>query len=295
MRNLLLIFSIFMFGSFAWAQEFAATVTVDAEQTGQQNNQVFRTLGQQLTEFINNQSWTDDTYLNQERINANFTLIITSYDGTSFNGSLQVQASRPVFNSTYTSPIYNYNDRQVAFNYKEFEPLVFNVNQYDSNLVFLIAYHVYTILGLDASTFELNSGDKYFEIAKQITNTASSGTFQGWKATDGTQSRYRYNDALVSQVYSEFHTAMYQYHREGLDVMAADQAAAKDAVIASLLTLKSINDRRPNSYILRTFFDAKVDEIKNIFSGGPPVDLAELKENLNRMAPTRRNTWSEIK
>lgn len=295
MRNLLLILTLLIVGSTSWAQELNASVTVDAEQTGQQNNQVFRTLAQQITEFVNNRSWTNDTYLNQERINANFTLIITSYEGTSFSGSLQVQASRPVFNSTYTSPLYNYNDRQVAFDYKEFEPLVFNVNQYDSNLVFLIAYHVYTILGLDASTFELNGGDKYFEIAKQITNTASSGTYAGWKATDGTQSRYRFNDALVSQVYSEFHTAMYQYHREGLDIMAEDQKGAKDAIITSLKTLKSINDRRPNSYILRTFFDAKVDEIKNIFSGGPAVDLAELKENLNRMAPTRRSTWSEIR
>ncbi|GER60860.1 DUF4835 family protein [Patiriisocius marinus] len=295
MRNLLLIITIFICGSVSWAQELNATVTVDAEQTGQQNNQVFRTLGQQLTEFINNKSWTNDKFLNQERINANFTLIITSYEGTSFSGSLQVQASRPVFNSTYTSPLYNYNDRQVAFDYKEFEPLVFNVNAYDSNLVFLIAYHVYTILGLDASTFELNGGDKYFEIAKQITNTASSGSFTGWKATDGTQSRYRFNDALVSQVYSEFHKAMYQYHREGLDIMADDQKGAKDAIIASLNTLRSINDRRPNSYILRTFFDAKVDEIKNIFSGGPAIDLADLKENLNRMAPTRRSTWSEIR
>ena len=145
MRNLLLIITIFICGSVSWAQEFNATVTVDAEQTGQQNNQVFRTLGQQLTEFINNKSWTNDKFLNQERINANFTLIITSYEGTSFSGSLQVQASRPVFNSTYTSPLYNYNDRQVAFDYKEFEPLVFNVNSYDSNLVFLIAYHVYTV------------------------------------------------------------------------------------------------------------------------------------------------------
>jgi hypothetical protein len=295
MRNLLLIFTIFVCGSICCAQELNASVTVDAEQTGQQNNQVFRTLGQQITEFINNTSWTNDKFLNQERINANFTLIISTYDGTSFSGSLQVQASRPVFNSTYTSPLYNYNDRQVAFSYKEFEPLVFNVNQYDSNLVFLIAYHVYTILGLDASTFEQNGGDEYFEIAKQITNTASTGSFAGWKATDGTQSRYRFNDALVSQVYSEFHTAMYQYHREGLDIMSEDQKGAKDAIIASLKTLKSINDRRPNSYILRTFFDAKVDEIKSVFSGGPSVDLAELKENLNRMAPTRRSTWSEIR
>lgn len=294
MRNFLLFIGLLVCTTISVGQELNANVYVDAEQTGQQNNQIFRTLAQQLTEFLNNRVWTDDEYLNQERIDCNFTLIISSFDGTSFGGSLQIQSSRPVYNSTYNAPIYNYNDRQVAFEYKEFEPLVFNINQIESNLVAIMAYHAYTIIGLDAASFELNGGDQHFEIAKQIVSTASSSTYAGWKSTDGTQSRYRYNDAMVSNVYREFQTAMYDYHRGALDMMEKDQKEAKVKIIDAIKVLKSINDRRPNSYVLRTFFDAKVDEIKAIFSGGPQINTSELKESLNRMAPTRRNAWAEI-
>lgn len=295
MRKLLLLFSLIFAVCVAQAQELNATVTIDAEQTGQPNQQVFRTLQQQLTEFITNTKWTKQTFKNQERIDCNFTLILTEYNGDSFLGSLQVQASRPVFNSTYDTPIYNYNDKQLGFTYKEFQPLNFNINTFDSNLISAIAYHVYTILGLDADTFELNGGSEYFETVKQIVNTAAGSNFVGWKASDGTQSRYRFNDALISNVYSEFHDAMYQYHLQGLDLMAADQKQAKENMIAAIGKLKNINDRRPNSYLVRTFFDAKSDEIQAVFSGGPSVNITTLLENLTRMAPTKRETWSNIK
>lgn len=278
-----------------YAQELNASITIDAEQTGQPNQQVFRTLQSQLTDFINNTQWTNREFLNQERIDCNFTLILNSYDGDSFGGTLQVQASRPVYGSTYDSPIYNYNDKQFSFDYVEFQPLVFNINNFDSNLISILAFHIYTVIGLDADTFEQDAGIPYFETAKQIVNTAAAGNFQGWKATDGTQSRFRYNDALLSNVYKEFHDAMYTYHREGLDVMATDPKLAKTKVIEAVNSLKSINDRRPNSYIIRTFFDAKSDEIAAIFSGGPKVDIVTLVEHLNRMAPTRRSIWADIK
>jgi len=295
MRNIIILFICFVIVTSANAQEINASVTIDAEQTSQPNQQVFKTLQRQLTEFINNTKWTNKEFKNQERIDCNFTLVITNYDGTSFSGTLQVQASRPVYGSTYNSPVYNYNDKDVAFNYKEFEPLNFNINRFESNLVSIITYHVFTIIGLDADTFAENSGSQYFEVGKQIINTAASGNFAGWKVTDGTQSRYRYNDALVSNVYQEFHTAMYKYHRLGLDLMYTDQAKAKNQVIEAIAELKSINDRRPNSFLLRTFFDAKSDEIQAIYSGGPSVDITVLLENLSRLAPTKGSYWSEIK
>lgn len=277
------------------SQELNSTVTVDAAQTGEPNTQVFKTMEKQILEFVNNTNWTDKVYKNQERIDCNFTLIISDFDTDSFSGTLQIQASRPTFNSTYDSPIYNYNDKQVNFNYKEFEPLNFNINVAGSNLVALLAYHVYTVIGLDADTYEPNGGSEYFEIAKQIANTAASGNFAGWKATDGNQSRYQYNDAMLSPVYKEFHDVMYQYHREGLDYMSSNPKDAKLAIADAIQKLKNINDRRPNSYLVRTFFDAKSDEIQKIFSGGPQVDIATLVENLNRVAPTKRANWTEIK
>ncbi len=277
------------------AQELNALVTIDAEQTGQPNLQVFRTLEQELTEFLNNTRWTEREYKVQERIDCNFTIIVQSFESTAFTASLQIQASRPVFGSLYDSPIYNYNDRQFSFDYNEFQPLVFNVNTFDSNLVSVLAYHVYTIIALDADTFEQNGGAEYFARAKQIVNTAASSNFAGWKATDGAQSRFRYNDAVLSNVYQEFHDAMYTYHRHGLDKMETNTREGKNNIIQAIARLKNINDRRPNSFLLRTFFDAKADELQSIFSGGPTVDINQLVDNLNRMAPTRRSNWSKIK
>lgn len=279
----------------AAAQELNCTVTIDAEQTGQPNLQVFRTLETQLREFVNNTKWTDREYKNQERIDCNMTLVINQYDGDTFAGTLQIQSSRPVYASTYDTPVYNYYDKQLSFTYKEFEPLNFNINSFGSNLVSVVAFHVYTIIGLDADTFERNGGTPYFEVAKQITNTAASSSYAGWKPTDGNQSRYRYNDALLSSVYKDFHDAMYQYHREGMDIMASDAKKAKEQIADAIGKLRNINDRRPNSFLVRTFFDAKSDEIQAIFSGGPQVDITKLLENLNRLAPTKRSNWAEIK
>jgi len=295
MRNIILVISIIFAVVSGNAQELNATVTIDAEQTGQPNLQVFRTLEQQLTELISTTKWTDKVYKNQERIDCNFTLIVSNFDSDSFNATLQVQASRPIYGSTYDSPIYNYNDRQFNFEYNEFQPLVFNINNFDSNLMSVIAFHVYTVIGLDAATFELNGGIEYFQIAKQIVNTAAASNYSGWRATDGSQSRFRYNDALISNVYKEFHDAMYHYHRSGMDRMSEAPKDAKQNIVIAIEKLKSINDRRPNSFLLRTFFDAKSDEIQSVFSGGPNVDITNLLNNLNRMAPTKRKNWSQIK
>lgn len=295
MRKFLLFIVVATAAFSVKAQELNCTVSIDAEQTGQPNLQIFKTLETQLREFVNNTKWTDREYKNQERIDCNMSLIISSYDGTTFTGTLQIQSSRPAFGSTYDSPVYNYFDRQLSFDYKEYEPLAFNLNSFGSNLVSVVAFHVYTIIGLDADTFELNGGIPYFEIAKQITNTAASGNYVGWRSTDGNQSRYRYNDALLSSVYKEFHDVMYQYHRKGIDIMESDQKAAKQQISDAINILKGINDRRPNSFLVRTFFDAKSDEIQAIFSGGPQVDITKLVENLNKMAPTKQSNWSEIK
>ena len=293
-KKIVLLF-IFITSQFINAQELNCTISINAEQTGQPNNQIFRTLETQLTEFINTTIWTDKNYNNQEKIDCNMSIIINSFDSNIFNATIQIQASRPIYQSTYSSPIYNYNDKQFNFSYVEFQPLVFNVNSFDSNLVSVIAFHVYTIIGLDSDTFEIDGGESYFSTAKQIVNTAATGSSKGWKSTDGKQSRYSFNDALLSQVYREFHTVMYNYHRLGMDKMHNSPKIAKTTISAAINTLKGINDRRPNSYLLRTFFDAKSDEIQNIFSDGPAINVTSLINNLNRIAPTKRSSWSKIR
>ena len=293
-KKIVLLF-ILITSQFINAQELNCTININAEQTGQPNNQIFRTLETQLTEFINTTIWTDKNYNNQEKIDCNMSIIINSFDSNIFNATIQIQASRPIYLSSYSSPIYNFNDKQFNFSYVEFQPLVFNINSFDSNLVSVIAFHVYTIIGLDSDTFEINGGESYFSIAKQIVNTAATGGYKGWKSTDGKQSRYSFNDALISQVYKEFHTAMYNYHRLGMDKMNNSPKFAKTTISAAINTLKGINDRRPNSFLLRTFFDAKSDELQRIFSDGPAINITTLINNLNRIAPTKRSSWSKIR
>lgn len=294
MRRFLLLL-ILIAGVQLQAQELNATVTIDAEQTGQPNLQVFRTLEGELTEFLNNTTWTNEEYKVQERIDCNFTLIIRDFESDAFTGTLQIQASRPIYGSLYDSPVYNYNDRQFTFEYSEFQPLVFNVNTFDSNLVSVLAYHVYTLIGLDAATFELNGGAEYYAVARQIVNNAAGSNYAGWKGTDGTQSRFRYNDAILSNVYREYQECLYTYHRHGLDKMETSPREAKSNMVQAIGKLKNINDRRPNSFLVRTFFDAKTEEIEAVFSGGPTVEVNTLVDNLNRLAPTKRSNWGNIK
>lgn len=277
------------------AQEFVATIKVDAQQTGQQNQQVFKSLENQLTELVNTNTWTSEKVENHERIQVNLTLFINNFDANTFRGSIQIQALRPVFGSMYLSQIYSINDRQVSFQYTEHEAMSFNVNKSDSNLVSIIAFHLYTILGLDADSFKENAGETYFSIAKQIVNTASSTNYTGWSLSDGSQTRYSLNDALLSPVYSEFHKAMYLYHRQGLDFMHREPKKAKENIIQAIAILRSVNDKRPNSYLVRSFFDAKSKEIQTVFSGGPTLVITGLLENLNHLAPTKRQEWAEIR
>ncbi|WP_144958660.1 DUF4835 family protein [Gillisia sp. Hel_I_86] len=294
MSKLILMLGVFFWVSLASAQELNCEVIVNAEQTGQTNLTVFKTLQTSLSEFINKTTWTGTTYQDQERVNCSIFINIASFDNESFTGTIQVQSSRPVFGSSLISPIFNFNDEQFTFNYREFEPLNYSENTYSSNLVSVISYYVYTILGLDADTFAQEGGTAFYEEANRIVTTAQQGNSSGWRGSDGTRSRYRLNADLLSNAFLGYRTTLYQYHRLGLDTMHKDVAKGKQAVAASILNLKKMSDSRPNSLLMRVFFDAKAQEIEQVFSGGPSVPVTELKEALNRIAPLYAENWSKL-
>lgn len=277
------------------AQVLNCTVTVNATNTGNENIQLFKTMQRQLNEFVNNTEWTSQKAKPQERINCGIFINIDGYNGELFNGSIQVQASRPVYGSTYETPIYNINDKDFTFQYLEFQNIIYSPTQFQSNLVSVIAFHINMILAVDADTFSPKGGEPYFDQAMTILNYSQSENFKGWKLADGLQSRFALIDNILSPTYKEYRTALYSYHRLGLDVMSDNQKDAKTAIIKAIGELNKMNRRRPNSYLLRTFFDAKSDEIGQIFSGGPNVNIAELKSQLNRMAPTYSSKWRKIK
>lgn len=293
--NKIFTFIFLMFCGMNFAQELNCEIVVNAEQTGQADASVFKTLQNSLTEFVNQTRWTNREFLPQERINCSMFINITGYDGNNFTGTIQVQSSRPVYGSTMISPVFNFNDEQLSFSYTEYEPFSYSPNQYDSNLISVVSFYVYTILGLDADTFSPQGGTGYYQTANQIVGSAQEGSLAGWKATDGTRSRYQLNADLLSNTYSAYRNSLYTYHRQGLDVMHMSPIEGKKAVAASLVDLKRMHSRRPNSLLVRTFFDAKSDEIAQIFSGGPSVDIREVVDALNSMAPTFSEKWGNIR
>ena len=293
MRKFIFIFFI-AFTTIGFSQELNCNLVINAQQTGNENVQVFKTLERQLTEFINNTQWTTISYKPQERIDCSMVINISDYNSDVFQATIQVQSSRPVFNSSYSTPIYNFNDRNFTFKYLEFENLVYNSSQFESNLVSVLAYHVFMILGLDADTYELNGGETFFKQAQTITNFSQQGNYKGWKLEDGQQSRFVLIDNILSPTFKEFRTVMYNYHRNGLDIMADNDKKGKEVIAKVFENLKTLNSQRPNSFLMRVFFDAKANEILDIFGDGPKMNVTEIKDILNRIAPTHASKWREI-
>ena len=294
MRKILVLLA-FLVTTVSFSQELNCTVSVIAQQTGNENNVVFKTLEKQLMEFINNTKWTEKSFGVQERINCSMVINVGAYDNDLFSTSLQISSSRPIYNSSYSSPVYNYNDKEFNFRYLEFQNLVYNSIQFESNLISVLAFHVYMILGMDADSFALNGGDEYFKQAQTIANYSQQLNGQGWKLEDGLQSRFALIDNLVSPTFKEMRSSMYTYHIEGLDVMNESSKEGKTQIISTLSELQKVHSRRPNSFLMRVFFDAKSDEIMDIFSGGPSVNITETLDILNRIAPMHSQKWRNIK
>ncbi|WP_443089651.1 type IX secretion system protein PorD [Zeaxanthinibacter sp. PT1] len=277
------------------AQELNCTVTVNSEQVSQTNQQIFRTLERSLSDFINKSKWTNKVYLENERVNCRMFITVEEYENNRFKANIQLQSSRPVFNTSYQSPVFNYKDNDFNFEYIEFQPLVYNENVFGSNLVGVVAYYAYIMLGLDADTFALEGGTEFYERAQQIVTQAQGSGFSGWGQTAAeNRSRFQLVDNLMSNTFREYRIALYNYHRKGMDVLADNNTTGKQVVAGTLRLFETMISRRPNALLIQTFFDAKSEEIKNIFSDGPKVDIVQLKETLNRVAPFYSGTWNEI-
>jgi len=294
MKKIVSIF-LLLFVSVLQAQQLNCTVQVNSDKIASTNNQIFKNLQKSISDFVNKTDWTGEAYRQNEKINCSMVVIINSYDSNQFSATLQVESTRPIFNSTYASPVFNYNDKDFNFNYIEFENLNFNPATFDSNLVSVLAYYSYMILGFDGDTYSLNGGKNWFETAQQIVTVAQQSGYTGWNQGSGIQNRYFLVNDILSGTFDAFRTAQYKYHREGLDTMTSDLKSAKSKIIESINTLNDIYKVRPNAFLTRVFFDAKVDEIVSILSGGPNVPLSETIDTLNRLSPLNSNKWSTIK
>lgn len=289
-------FIALMFCFCVQAQELNCVVKINSQTLTNSNQSVFKTLGTALTDFVNKTNWTNKKLKQNEKIECTFYINVTSYGSDQFVATLQVGSSRPVFGSSYMSPVLNFNDKDFSFKYVEYENLVFNPNSFDSNLVSVIAYYAYLIIGMDSDTFELNGGKSYYRQAQEIVNLAQQSSYKGWSQNDGgSQNRFFLTNDLLSGTYDPIKLVIYNYYNKGFDVMSENTSKGKEGVKNALLELEKMHAIRPNAFLTRIFFDAKSDEILSVFSGGPQIKINELVENLNRISPLNSSKWAAIK
>jgi hypothetical protein len=295
MKKYILLLAVTLAIGSIHAQELNAQVLVNADLVNQTNQQIFKTLERSLNEFLNTQVWTNQDLLPQEKITCSFVFNLTNYSNDQFEATLQVQSQRPVFDTNYDTPILNFLDRDIVFNYQEFQPLFFNQSSFESNLVSLLSFYAYVILGLDADTFTENGGAPYYEQALQVVNLAQVTSRKGWKPSDGTRNRFWLIDNLRANTFREYRQALYEYHRAGLDQLTTAPLEGKEAIMKAIQQLEPLFLRRPNAFLLQIFFDAKVEEIVNLFKEGPKVDFKETEAVLKKIAPFFGSRWKQIK
>ncbi len=293
MRKILL-FAFLCVNFVATAQELDCKVVVDYSKITNANNQIFKNLEVALNDFVNKTNWTDRKFQQNEKISCAMIIVLNEYNSNNFSASIQVQSSRPVYNSSYVSPVLNINDKDFNFKYIEFENINYNPNSFDSNLVSTLAFYANLIIGMDAETFVANSGTDYFNIAQNIVSVAAQSGYKGWSQSDGNQNRFFIINDILSPTFRPFRQTMTDYHTS-LDGMTKDVKNAKLGVEKSIQDLGSIYSLRPNALVTRLFFDAKSDEIISIFSGGPAIPISELVNTLNKISPLNSAKWSQIK
>lgn len=302
MRKLIFLLILIPVFRVTSAQELKANITVASNQVGNNVNQnVFRTLQTALNNFINTRKWTTDNFQPNERIECSFFLNLQpTGDLNVYNASLTIQAARPVFNTSYLSPIINFKDENITFKYVEFQQLEFNENRVSgsdaliSNLTAVIAYYAYMILAFDYDSFSLRGGDPYFQKAQNIVNNAPDGrNISGWKAFDGVRNRYWLVENMLNSRYTIMHDVYYNYYRLGMDKLYEDENAARVEVMNVLNLLNNFNTDNPNKMINQFFFQGKSTELIKIFSKAPQQDKARASELLQKMDITNAPKYKD--
>ncbi len=290
-------FLIFLFLSVfcANSQELKAIVSINTDQVTSVNPQIFKNLEKQVFDFLNNTKFSEKVVKQNEKINCSFFFIVTKFESNNFEVSLQVNSSRPVYNSTFTTPILNINDKDFSFKYIEFENLIYDPNAFTSNLVSVLSFYANIIIASDADTFSDKGGTDSYETALNITNVAQSSGFSGWVQTGKKTTRFNLISDLMSNTFDAYRETLYEYHINGLDKMADDLKQGKLGIVNAIDTLLKVHKVRPNSLLARTFFDAKTDELVDVFNGGPGIDTIKVKDNLATISSLNSSKWNKIR
>lgn len=279
----------------ATAQELACQVEINSQAIEGTNKSVFETLQGAITEYMNTRKWTNTTFAPNERIECRMFFTIKSYEDDRMKGDLQVQLSRPVYNSTYTTTLLNFRDTKIDFEYREGDPLVFNENNMESNLTAILNFYAYLFLALDFDSFSPLGGQPYYERAAAVVQMAQSSGEIGWKAFEDNKNR-----SAVLGSYTETNTGgirqlLYNYHRRGLDEMATSPDKGRAVITESLNEIAKIYKNAPMSVALSIFRDSKLDELVNVYSKAPQAEREKVFELLSPIYPTDQERLSKIK
>lgn len=276
------------------AQELQCSVSVVAPSVQGTNKQVFETMQTAIIEFMNGQKWTDNVYSPEERIQCSIMINIKEIKSVDdFTGTVQIQSRRPIYNSAYSSVMLNYLDQDFDFRYAEFEPLIYNPNSFESNLVGVLAYYAYVILGYDYDSFSKMGGTKYMEKAQDIVNQAQNSPQKGWRSFESTRNRYWLVENYLNEQHRPLRECMYQYHRQGLDAMSDKPEAGRKEVLSAIEKLQKVHRAKPGSFAVQVFFDAKSEELINIFSESFSMEKGRAIEILSEVDPANATKYNK--
>ena len=276
-------------------QELMCTVEVNTSAIEGTNKNVFENLREAISDYFNETKWTNAIFSPNERIECRFFLTVKEYNNDRIKGEIQAQLSRPVYNSTYTTTLFNFKDTKVEFDYREGEPLIFNENSWTNNLLGLLDYYAYLFLALDFDSFSPMGGQPYFDKLATIVQQAQSSGEIGWRAFEDTKNRSAVLSAFTDANTSGMRDLLYQYHRKGLDEMVTSPDKGRATITESLENLRRVYDQAPMSVALSIFRDSKLDELVNIYSKAPQNERDDVYDLLQPIYPTDRLQLEKIK
>ena len=295
MKKTLFLLLVLAISFMSNAQEILCNVRVNSSQVQTSDRKVFQTMQTEIYEFVNNKIWTSAKIESEERIECTIMINISNkISNDEYEGSIQIQSTRPIFGTSYKSTLFNYLDNNFRFKYLEYQSLDFSDATHMSNLTSVLAFYVNIIIGLDFATFSEEGGSEYFNAAQRIVTNAQNAPEKGWKAFESDKNRYWLAHDLLDSRYSDFNLALYRYHRQGLDKLGEDPEDARFEITEAIESLKSIYRENSSAFILKLFFDAKTDEIVNIYSGAFPNEKARIVRTLLEIDPSNSTKYQSI-
>jgi len=281
------------------AQEINCTVTINSDQIEGSNKQVYETLKAGIEEYINQNRWTNMTYAEQEKIECSMLIVVKAVNDNLYTCEMTLQSRRPVYGTTYTTPLLNFKDNAFNFSYQEFDRLEWQQNQFTTNLTAMLAYYCYLIIGHDQDSFQRLGGTPFFEACEQIVNACQSASMdnieqKGWLAFDSNRNRYALINNLLDEAFKKYRNFYYEYHRLGLDEMSTNVANGRARIAQGLPVLKEAYRARPATYVINTFLDAKSEELVDIFKKGTDKEKKAVYELLTDIDPTRMSTYDRM-